>query len=108
MSRPTEVERPSSCRLHQDPSAIDAEPVEDLLELLVIDVVGRMEMLGLGDEFERVVALQAILEQDLLEGLGGRGRRRTSSLCSSNWTSIGPLGLSAAMPVQPSCKSNGS
>ena len=44
-------------------SAIDAQPVEDLLELLVVDVVGRVEVLGLGDELQGVVALQAILSR---------------------------------------------
>ena len=41
-------------------SVIDTESVEELVELLMIDVVGRVEVLGLGDELEGVVALQAV------------------------------------------------
>ena len=37
-------------------SAIDAKPVENLFKLFVIDVVGGMEMLGFGEELERIVA----------------------------------------------------
>jgi hypothetical protein len=47
--------------------AVDAQPVEDLLELFVVDVVGGVEVFGLGDEFQRVIALQSIAEQDVLE-----------------------------------------
>ena len=41
-------------------SAIDAEPVEDLLELLVVLVVGRVKVLCLRDELQGVITFQAI------------------------------------------------
>ena len=49
--------------------AIDAEPIKDLFKLFVIDIVGGMEMLGFRNELERIVALQAITQQDILKRL---------------------------------------
>jgi hypothetical protein len=48
---------------------VNPEAIEDLLELFVVDVVSRMQVLGLGDELQAVITLQAILAKDVLEGL---------------------------------------
>src|SRR4051812_14467205 len=50
-------------------SDVDAEAVLQFLELVAVDVVGRVEMLGLGDELQGVVAAEAEVLEDLLERL---------------------------------------
>src|SRR5215471_3826140 len=44
-----------------------AEPVEQPIEFLAVFLVGRVEVLGLGGKFERIVAPQTVLQEDGLE-----------------------------------------
>src|SRR3954468_4501231 len=46
-------------------SVVDAEAIAELIELVAVDVVGRVQVLGLGDELEGVVTLQSGFDQDL-------------------------------------------
>src|SRR5271157_5538519 len=48
-------------------SAINAKTEEKLVEVVAVLVVGRVQVLGLGDELERIVALQTVPDQDFLE-----------------------------------------
>ena len=48
---------------------VDPEAVAQFLELIAVDVVGRMQMFGFRDEFEGVVAAESVLEHDRLERL---------------------------------------
>ena len=48
---------------------VDPEAVAQFLELIAVDVVGRMQMFGFRDEFEGVVAAEAVLQHDRLERL---------------------------------------
>ena len=88
-------------------SAIDPQPVEDLVELLVIDVIGRVQVLGLGDELDRVVPLQAVLAQDLLERLEVVGVDE-QQLVLVELDLRRPVRIGAASPVQPSWSKSGS
>jgi hypothetical protein len=49
-------------------SDVDAEAVAEFLELFAVDVVGRVEVFGFGDELEGVVSLEAEVFEDLFEG----------------------------------------
>ena len=81
---------------------IDSQAIHQLLELIAVLVVGRMEMLGLGEELQGVVPLQAVPGRGPPRTARDRGRRRRAACARRTALPSVRSGFKAARPVQPS------